>query len=109
MIPAGLSGPLSMISPCRNAKSHRGDSMPAPSPRSAKRQTSVSTTALLGQPSGAQPLRLPAAGGIAGEAGSKAALAKLDAAVAEMKAAAVAPLLDRAIKALQLADAVEGR
>lgn len=61
------------------------------------RQAKVSDTSAV-----ATPARL--AGGALGESGSKAALAKLDAAVAELRALAIQPLLQGAINALNAGD-----
>lgn len=60
----------------------------------------TSPAALLGETAISGPLRLKAAAGPIGESGSKAALSRLDEAISEMKAAAVAPLLHQAVQAL---------
>lgn len=73
-----------------------------------KSTTSASSAALFAEPERTQPLRHSAAAGLSGEAGSKATLDGLAKAIAQMKAAAVAPLLDKAVTALQRDDAVEG-
>jgi tetratricopeptide (TPR) repeat protein len=97
-----------MISSSKDAPSFRTESMPRSASNSLKSKTSASEGALHAEVGGAQPLRLPVAGDLCGESGSQAALAKLAGAIAEMKAAAIAPLLDKAIQALKLEDAVEG-
>jgi len=81
--------------------------MPAKAPNAARSKTSVASGALLADVASAKPLRLPVAGDVVGEAGSKAALAELAKSIALMKAAAVAPLLDKAVQALRREDAVE--
>ncbi len=82
--------------------------MPSNASNPLNTKTSASSTALLAEVGAPKPLRLPVAGDVTGEAGSQAALAKLAGAIAEMKAAAIAPLLDKAVQALRQDDAVEG-
>ncbi|CAN5210354.1 glycosyltransferase FlmG [soil metagenome] len=60
-----------------------------------------SSAALMGDSAVSGPLRLHAAAGVIGESGSKAALAKLNVAITQMKAAALTPLLHKAIEALK--------
>ena len=81
--------------------------MPAKAPTLSGSKTSAAAGALLADVGGAQPLRLPVAGDLVGEAGSKAHLAEIAKSIAQMKAAAIAPLLDRAVEALRREDAIE--
>lgn len=74
---------------------------------SPKAHGAASSAALLNTARGAEPLRITPIADVVGEAGSKAALAKLSQAITEMKAAAAAPLLERAVEALRREDAVE--
>ena len=64
----------------------------------------VSAAALLREELAPTPVRARPAAGAAGEAGSAAALARLDAAMKELKALAVRPLLQKAVQALQTDD-----
>jgi tetratricopeptide (TPR) repeat protein len=67
-------------------------------------ETTVSPAALGFPEAEAAPARAPYAGPIAGDAASPAALARLDAAVGELKALAVEPMLRQAINALRADD-----
>jgi tetratricopeptide (TPR) repeat protein len=71
--------------------------MPNKAPASA-----ASAIALEG--GGARPSMVRLSGGAIGEAGSREALARLTAAMAEMRALAVQPILDRAVEALRAED-----
>jgi tetratricopeptide (TPR) repeat protein len=64
----------------------------------------VSAAALLGEELAPTPVRPLPASGTSGHAGSAAALARLDAAMKELKALAVRPLLQRGVQALQADD-----
>src|SRR4051812_10694447 len=72
-------------------------------PRQAQ-PTAISLPAL----QAAAPIPQGLASGVVGEAGSNDALAKLNGAIAELRAMAVAPLLQRAIDAIRAEDAKGG-
>ena len=63
--------------------------MPAKAPTLSGSKTSAAAGALLADVGGAQPLRLPVAGDLVGEAGSKAHLAEIAKSIAQMKAAEI--------------------
>src|SRR3982751_6917323 len=66
--------------------------------------TATSARALEAALQTAAPTPQPLTADVVGEAGSAAALAKLNAAVAELKAIAIAPMLQRAIDAIRAED-----
>lgn len=79
--------------------------MPLPPPRS---KTAASPMALGFPEAAAEPARARMAGATAGDSASAAALARLDQAVRELKAASIEPLLQNAVAALRGEDAKAG-
>ncbi len=78
-------------------------SFPPPRPKTA------ASSAALGFPeASAQPVRARMAGGTAGDSASTAALARLDQAVKELKAASIEPILQNAVAAIRAEDAKAG-
>jgi tetratricopeptide (TPR) repeat protein len=73
------------------------------------RLKTASSTAALGFPeAAAEPARARMAGATAGDSASAAALARLDQAVRELKAASIEPILQNAVAALRAEDAKAG-
>jgi len=73
-----------------------------------KAELAASTAAVLTKAAHPGPLRLDAAASPEGQSGSKAALDRLRESIADMKAAAIAPLLQRAVEALNRQDGKTG-